>query len=215
VTQAFYDRISHVYDAIADTSEHEARGRGLELLGARAGEHALEIGYGTGHAMVELAAAVGESGRVVGIDISAGMHEVANARLVEAKLASRVRLLVDQVPPLPFEDKRFDAVFMSFTLELFDAATIPTVLEEVRRVLRPGGRLGVVAMATTPAGERESVLTHTYKWMHRHFPHIVDCQPIDVAALLEGAGFEVSVQESMKIWTLPVAVLVAVVPAGA
>ncbi|MEO8166149.1 MAG: hypothetical protein ABI619_12210, partial [Betaproteobacteria bacterium] len=50
----------------------------------------------------------------------------------------------------------------------------------VRRVLKPGGRFGTVSMATTPPGQTDSLLERTYKWMHEHFPHIVDCQPIDV-----------------------------------
>lgn len=208
MSRAFYDRISHVYDAIADASEHEAREHGLAALAVQAGERVLEIGYGTGHAVVQIAESVGKEGRVVGVDISEGMRAVAQARTAEAEVGRRVELLVEEVPPLPLPDGRFDAAFLSFTLELFDAETIPPVLAEVRRVLRPGGRLGVVSMATTPSGDRESVLTHTYRWMHRHFPHIVDCQPIDAAALLTAAGFEITYQESMQIWTLPVAVVV-------
>jgi len=87
------------------------------------------------------------------------------------------------------------------------------VLAELRRVLRPAGRLGVVAMATPLGGQLESTLSHTYRWLHRHFPHIVDCQPIDVERFLEEAGFELRAQERMSVWTLPVAIVVAVRPA--
>jgi hypothetical protein len=45
-------------------------------------------------------------------------------------------------------------------------------------------------MATPPPGETESALTYTYKWLHRHFPHIVDCEPIDAPARIVAAGFE-------------------------
>jgi ubiquinone/menaquinone biosynthesis C-methylase UbiE len=207
-TRAFYDRISSAYDLIADAGEHRCRARGLEALEVREGERALEVGFGTGHALVALATAVGDSGSVSGVDISAGMEKVARRRLHDAGLEDRVELAVAAVPPLPYEDARFDVASLSFTLELFPVEQIPEVLAEIRRVLRPGARLGVVAMAETAEGQRESVLTHTYKWLHRHFPHIVDCQPIDAAGHLERAGFELAVAERLAIWSLPVAVLV-------
>jgi len=98
---------------------------------------------------------------------------------------------------------------MSFTLELFPEPTIPAVLAECARVLRPGGRLGVVAMSLPPEGQAESALSHTYRWLHRHFPHIVDCQPIDALELVRRAGFEVGAVERMSIWSLPVVALAA------
>jgi ubiquinone/menaquinone biosynthesis C-methylase UbiE len=208
--RAFYDRISHVYDALSDSSEHESRERGLELLAPVEGERILEIGFGTGQALVPLARAVGPSGGVSGIDISEGMARLARRRLEDCDLIDRVELRVDAAPPLPWPDSRFDAVTMSFTLELFPDDVIPELLAETRRVLRPGGRLGVVSMAVSPRGERESALTHTYKWLHRHFPHIVDCRPIDAPARIRAAGFDSREEIGMAIWTLPVVALVAV-----
>ena len=59
--RAFYTRISSVYDALADRDEHVARQTGLTLLDAQAGEHVLEIGFGTGSSLMGLATAVGEA----------------------------------------------------------------------------------------------------------------------------------------------------------
>jgi demethylmenaquinone methyltransferase/2-methoxy-6-polyprenyl-1,4-benzoquinol methylase len=64
-------------------------------------------------------------------------------------------------------------------------------------------------MAHPKPGQRPSVLERTYVWMHRHFPHIVDCRPIDLAALVTAAGFQIVKQIDMEIWTLPVAAVVA------
>jgi demethylmenaquinone methyltransferase/2-methoxy-6-polyprenyl-1,4-benzoquinol methylase len=213
-TRAFYDRISRVYDALSDASEHESRERGLELLAPEEGERILEIGFGTGQALVPLARAVGPAGRVSGIDLSEGMTQLARRRLEDAGLVNRVELRVGAVPPLPWPNSHFDAATMSFTLELFPDGVIAEILAETRRVLRPGGRLGVVSMAASPRGERESALTHTYKWLHRHFPHIVDCRPIDALALIRAGGFESREVIEMAIWTLPIVALVAV-PHGA
>ena len=205
----FYDRISSVYDALSDASEGKCRDRLMERLRPVEGDRALEIGYGTGHLLADLAAAVGETGRVTGVDVSEGMAREARRRLEKRGLSGRVDVRVGAAPPLSFPDGSFDLTVLSFTLELFPEAVIPDLLGEIRRVLRPGGRLGVVSMATPGEGQHESALSHTYRWLHRHFPHIVDCQPIEVEQLLEAAGFGLKHQERMSIWTLPVAVVVA------
>lgn len=208
-TQHFYDRISQAYDLIADGGEHAARLRGLKLLNVQAGESVLEIGFGTGHALLAFAERVGSTGQVTGVDISPGMRDVAHHRLQKAGFAEQVRLLVQAVPPLPMDDACMDVVSMSFTLELFPMEVIPHVLAECRRVLKPTGRLGVVGMATVDEGEQASVLEKTYIWMHTHFPHIVDCQPIPLEAMVTEAGFTLSKQERLSIFSMPVAAIVA------
>ena len=208
--QAFYTRLSDVYDMMADSSEHRARERGLVLLAPSPGERVLEIGFGTGASIVELARSVGPTGHVSGVDVSPGMLAVARRRLEEQRgLAQWVDLRVAAVPPIPYADSSFDAVCLSFTLELFPEIAIPLVLADIRRVLVPGGRLSLVSMAAPSGGENTSVLEHSYVWMHRHFPHIVDCCPIDVGAWLERSGFRIDDSERQMIWTMPIAICVA------
>ena len=95
---------------------------------------------------------------------------------------------------------------MSFTLELFGPEDLREVLAEARRTLRSGGRLGVVSLAL-----RQSVNTATeiYIWLHRHFPHFVDCRPIAAETLIREAGFQVQQALEMSIWSLPVVAVVA------
>ncbi|MEO1995909.1 MAG: 2-heptaprenyl-1,4-naphthoquinone methyltransferase, partial [Planctomycetaceae bacterium] len=66
--RAFYDRISSVYDALSDSNEHAARETGQNALLLQDGERVLEIGFGTGNSVMDLARAVGADGRVSGID---------------------------------------------------------------------------------------------------------------------------------------------------
>jgi demethylmenaquinone methyltransferase/2-methoxy-6-polyprenyl-1,4-benzoquinol methylase len=210
-TRHFYDRLSGAYDLLADSSEHASRDKGVELLAPRAGERILEIGFGTGHVLLQLAEQVGPQGRVDGVDISPGMQEVAQKRVEEAGMQDRVSLQVANTPPLPYDDDQFDAVFMSFTLELFPLTVIPQLLLEIGRVLKEGGRFANVSMAVVdPKLEHESVLERTYVWMHRHFPHIVDCQPINAGPLLMDAGFDISAEQRLDIWTMPVEAVVGV-----
>lgn len=204
-TRSFYDRISRGYDLMADSSEHAIRERGIRALGLSRGQRVLEVGYGTGHGLVGLAHAVGKTGQVHGVDISSGMTAVARARIESAGLR-HVTLTVGDARALCFRSNVFDAVFMSFTLELFESA-IPDVLAEVHRVLRDGGRLGVVAMAET--GETNPMID-LYHWAHRQWPHLVDCRPIDVATVLHAARFQTETAGASAIWTLPVVVAIGV-----
>jgi len=204
----FYDRIANAYDLIADSNERAARQAGVRALMLKPGESVLELGFGTGNEVLDLASLVGPTGKVSGIDISPGMLTVANRKLAEAELATPIELLIGDARTLPFADGTFDAVFTSFTLELFPSGDIPTVLAESRRVLKPGGRISVVSMATVRPGHSASVLEHLYVWMHRHFPHLVDCRPIDTEGVVSAAGFRVAFVSDMEIWSMPVRIVV-------
>lgn len=207
--RSFYDRISHSYDLIATAGEHTVREMGERALELQPGESVLEIGFGTGNSLLDFAERVGPDGTVAGIDISPRMRAVAENKLRSTNLLGRVTLRISDARQLPYEDGEFDAVFLSFTLELFPATDIPLVLDEIRRVLKPGGRMGIVAMSTVQDGDRASTLERSYVWMHRHFPHIVDCQPIDLHHLLKEANFTIAAEDHMEIWTMPVHVAVA------
>jgi ubiquinone/menaquinone biosynthesis C-methylase UbiE len=203
-----YTRISSIYDTLSDNGERRIRDRGLSLLDARPGERILEVGFGTGSSIVALAQAVGGSGHVFGMDISPGMKAVAEARIRKTNPAGKISLTLTAIPPIPFHNATFDAVFMAFTLELFPDDTIPLVLSEVRRTLRPGGRLSVVSMVRDPA-KSSQVPERIYEWIHRHFPHIVDCRSIDVERLATDAGFAIARVKRLEVWGLPVAALLA------
>lgn len=208
--RAFYDRIATAYDLLSDASEREARMAGLEALGLRPGEQVLELGCGTGNELLDIASRVGPKGRVFGLDISPRMLEVAREKIEKNPPAAPIELREADARALPYADRCVDAVYSSFTLELFPEEDVPLVLGEVGRVLRPGGRLGIVSMAKVKPGEESSLLEKTYIWLHRHFPHIVDCRPIDASALLTSNGFKVSSRVDLQLWTMPVAAVVAV-----
>jgi ubiquinone/menaquinone biosynthesis C-methylase UbiE len=207
--RAFYTRISRVYDALADHDEHRAREVGLSLLDARPEESILEIGFGTGSSIVPLATAVGASGKVLGVDISPGMLAVTEERVRRANPGATIDLRVAAVPPVPFVDASVDGVFMAFTLELFPDDTISAVLLEARRALRAKGRLAVVSMALGSDEERHRLPERMYVWMHQHFPHIIDCRPIDVEQHLKDSGFTVLRTTRIGIWGLPVVAALA------
>lgn len=203
--KASYDQLSRWYDLLAGRFERKYQDTGLQQLGVKQGERILEIGFGTGYALVALARSVGSSGKVSGIDLSEGMCRVAQERVDKAHLAERVELTCGDAARLPYVAQSFDAVYISFTLELFDTPEIPLVLHECSRVLRDGGRLGVVAMSKRG---KATVMTRLYAWAHRKFPRYVDCRPIFVRQALEVAGFHVGDVTALSMWGLPVDIVV-------
>lgn len=204
-TRAFYDKISGVYDVLAEHSEGPVRQTGLDKLALVPGERVLEIGYGTGHCLVQLAKAVGPEGKVFGIDLSEGMRAQARIRLQKEHLVDRVELSSGDATHLPYPGGSMDAVFMSFTLELFDTPEIPQVLAECRRALRIGGRIGVVAITKEA---KEGFAVEAYEWTHQHFPNLLDCRPIFVRRALEAAGLSIKDATITMMW-VPVEIVVA------
>lgn len=205
-----YDRLSRRYDLLAGWAERPAGRVGLRRLAVHEGETVLEIGFGTGQALVELARAVGTRGQVHGLDLSDGMLEVAKNRLWQAGLAGLVELRLGDAASLPYRVGVFDAIFMSFTLELFDTPEIPVVLGECRRVLRDGGRLVVVALSKPAEGASlAGLVVPLYEWFHDRFPEAIDCRPIYVEPAVRQAGFGIVGTRIMSLWGLPVEIVEA------
>jgi len=201
-----YDRMSRWYDLIAGGSEAKLRTRGLRMLKPGDGEIVLEIGPGTGDVLLSLAESVGRSGKVYGVDISKGMIGISRGKMGKSGLSSRVGLLRGDGASLPFMGRVFDAVFMSFTLELFTPLDLPVVLGECLRVLQQDGRICVVSMSKTG---RSSLVMRLYEWMHRRFPKYIDCRPIFLKDVLEGSGFRVVDRDEVRLWGLAVEVAIA------
>ncbi len=204
-TRAHYDKISKVYDLLAEHTEAPVRRAGLALLAAQAGETVLEVGFGTGGCLLALSEAVGPTGRTFGLELSQGMIDAARRKLKEVPPRGPVTLICGDAAQLPFRRHSMDAVFMSFTLELFATDEIPRVLREVKRVLKVQGRVVVVGMSKAGNG---NWLMKAYQWTHQHFPNVVDCRPIYVAEALKRAGFRVGAVEHQQMW-LPVEIVLA------
>lgn len=204
LARTVYDRMSKWYDLLTGSSEQKFTEVGLQKLNVQAGEAVLEIGFGTGHSLVTLAQQAGAGGRVVGVDLSEGMLRVASERVHKHGLSDRVELHCGDAVHLPFPASSFDAVFMSFVLELFDTPELPLVLQECRRVLKHTGRIVIVSLS-----KQDKAAVRIYEWFHLRFPAYVDCRPIYARRTVEEAGFRLAGVDELLMWGLPVEVIVA------
>lgn len=191
---AAYDRLATAYDWLVSPLQRGTRRRAIDLLDVVEGERVLEVGCGPGHALVAFAAEVGPTGHVVGVDAAPGMVARARRRTARSRDGPPDVLLGD-ARSLPLCDTTFDVAFIEDTLELFPPDEMRTVLEELRRVLAPGGRLGVVTMERADA--EADLFVRAYDWVFEHVPGYerFGCRPVYAQRAVEAAGFEVTRRE--------------------
>ena len=108
-------------------------------LDPRPGEAILDFGSGPGILATELAAEVGRDGKITAVDVSGDMNAIASRRADEAGMREQIEVVLGDAAPLAFPDACFDAAISTQVLEYIDDAD--GALRELRRVLRPGGRL--------------------------------------------------------------------------
>lgn len=140
--QGLFSSIAGKYDlmnGILSFSRHKAWRRfAVSKSGLGPGDSALDACCGTGDFAFELVNAVGEQGRVVGVDFSAPMIELARTK-AERLNARAIEFAVANTCELPFADESFDCVTIGFGVR--NLADIDAGLAEMARVLRPGGKL--------------------------------------------------------------------------
>jgi len=191
----YYNRISGIYDWLT-ASEKPLIEKGVRMLCPKPGETILEIGCGSGTALALLSKKHAKSGSAIGLDLS---HQM----LLKSQKKSKARLVQGDAAQLPLIGESFDGIFCSFTLELFPEKEIPRVLNEIQRMLKPGGRLVVVALTQKPS----SLALRLYEMAHRLFPVAVDCRPIPLQQLLRKNGFKILSTNQLMNWGLPVKII--------
>jgi ubiquinone/menaquinone biosynthesis C-methylase UbiE len=134
----FYDACTW---AVTLGSMSGARKTAVKAARLKAGEAVLDVGCGTGDLTLRAARRVGTTGRAAGIDASSGMINVARRKA--AKKGREVDYRVAPIEDLPFADGEFDAALSSFMIHHLPDDLKLRGLSEVRRVLKPGGRIVV------------------------------------------------------------------------
>jgi demethylmenaquinone methyltransferase/2-methoxy-6-polyprenyl-1,4-benzoquinol methylase len=163
-----FDRIAGRYDALNSLMSaglhHRWRERAAERAKLGPGDAALDVCCGTGDLTLELSGRVSPDGYVIGCDFSEPMLDLARGKAAQ-RGAAAVRFEWADALQLPYDAGRFDAVTVGFGVRNF--ADRDRGLREMRRVLRPGGRL-VVLEFTEP--RRPPFSTFYALWFDRIVP---------------------------------------------
>ena len=157
--------------------ERAFRERLVELARLLPGEAVLDFCCGTGTLAIAAKRRVGAAGTVHGVDASPEMIDRAMRKARKAGVDVAFRTGV--VEALPFPDASFDAVLSTLMLHHLPRPVREQCVREVRRVLKPGGRVLAVDFAT-PARERQGILARLHRHGHMALREMV--------ALLNDAG---------------------------
>jgi demethylmenaquinone methyltransferase/2-methoxy-6-polyprenyl-1,4-benzoquinol methylase len=192
------DRYDFITVALSYGQDRRWKRRVIAMAAPRPGSRALDLATGTGDIAFGLA---GRGARVVGLDITQRMIELARDKA--ASQEAKVGFLVGDMLALPFPDRSFDIVTTGYGLR--NVPNLAVAIEEIRRVLAPGGQV-VSLDFNRPANSVVravylaylSVVGATLGWVlhrdpdtYRYIPASIRLYPgaEGVARLFEGGGF--------------------------
>lgn len=159
----------------------------LRAAELRPGERVLDVGCGTGIVGRLAAEAVGSGGSVTGLDVEPGMLAVARAAAGKAE----IEWIEASAESIPLPDESVDVVVCQMSLQFVPDR--PRALEEMRRVLVPGGRLVLNVPGPTSSFFEplsEALARHVNPNAAAFVERVFSLHDIDqLTALLEGAGF--------------------------
>jgi arsenite methyltransferase len=193
----FDDEIGRKLEAAYLTPDIVAHRRQvLKALALKPDEKVLDIGSGPGLLAYDMAASVGNGGRVCGIDVSEDMLTMSRRRCADQPWTEFRKA---DATALPYPDNAFDA---AVSIQVYEyVADIPAALAELHRVLRPGGRVlimdtdfGSLVLHTEHEGRMRRVLS---AW-DEHFVHAR--LPRTLSRQLRDAGFIVRHRDAITIF---------------
>ena len=148
----------------------------IDQLEIQPTDHVLEIGFGPGHG-IQQAARLAVQGRVAGVDFSETMLQQALGRNAAAIATGNVELRLGDASKLPYPDNSFHKVFGTNVVYFWEDPV--ATLQEVQRVMKPGGRLALYVISKEDIANFKVTQTGVY--------HLYTGE--DLVQLLTQAGF--------------------------
>jgi len=144
-----FERIAPQYDFMNDLisfRRHKAwRKFTMKKMNVRPGQSALDLCCGTCDWTIALAEA-SVNGKVIGLDFSQNMLDIGAVKVEKLGLNQQISLVQGNAMSLPFEDNSFDYVTIGFGLR--NVPDYMQVLQEMRRVVKPGGKVVCLEVST-------------------------------------------------------------------
>lgn len=143
-----FENIAQKYDKMNDIisfGQHRAWRRvAMKKISMQPGQTAIDVCCGTCDWAIDLAKASG-TGRIVGLDFSRNMLEVARTKITRLGLQDQIELVEDNAMALPFPDETFDIATIGWGLR--NVPDYLQVLKEMHRVVKPGGLVACLDMS--------------------------------------------------------------------
>jgi demethylmenaquinone methyltransferase/2-methoxy-6-polyprenyl-1,4-benzoquinol methylase len=180
--QSYYTWRASNYDA-GTGFEAEHHLEAIQRAAIQEGQQVLEVACGTGRATVDLANAVGATGRVDALDLTDAMLKQARAKIDQRGFSSRVHFRQGNAQALSYPDASFDVLYNGYMFDLIPLDGFVPILAEFHRVLKPGGELVLVNMSKPDA--RKTFYERIYErgWA------VMPCRPVLMSPYLEPLGF--------------------------
>jgi ubiquinone/menaquinone biosynthesis C-methylase UbiE len=156
-TRRVYDALAAIYPLSTYLFHSKAHSAALQYSGINNGDRVLEIATGSGEMLRKLVE-TNPDGVTIGLDLSPKMAAFSQRRIRREWPSAGAHCGAVDVRSLPFADASFDAVVCCFLLELLGREDISRTLNEVQRVLRPGGRFSLVVI-----GQNRPMFNQAYR----------------------------------------------------
>ncbi len=186
------DQIAFMYDPLVRFLSFFIGGaRGLEVMwtyvidemGATPGKKVLDVCCGTGVMCARIADVVGAGGAVVGVDLSEKMLKKAEKRKIKK---DTVRFCLSNAEEIPYDDGYFDCASITFGLHEMPHQVRMNVLCEMRRVMKPGGKIAVLDYSYPTNKLIQCLFTI---WMFVEGKTAKDFIKRDLSSMIRDAGF--------------------------
>lgn len=198
-----YTRLAPLYGIWEWVAEGSAQRTAMEMAAIQNGESLLEVAVGLGTSL-NILRKQNPNGRNIGMDLTSVMLR-----------RTRKHLMIDQnVNPalcqgdamvMPFADASFDLIYCTFLLDLLPIPDIHVVIREMRRVLRPSGRVVIAHL---------SMNHRSFNWfwilLYSSIPMLLGgCRPIQLTNCLPHDGFMVQQVQVVSQWGIPSEIILA------
>jgi ubiquinone/menaquinone biosynthesis C-methylase UbiE len=163
--------IRYLQEAASDSAIVALRSRALSQLQLKPGDHVVDLGCGPGTVTVPMGTAVGQTGRVVGVDVDPQMTAAADKAALQAGVEDFVSHRTGDCTKLAFESGVFDACYCERVFQHLHGDGPTRAAAEILRILKPSGRFIIIdtdwSTMSIETKQRDLALRVLQAWLQR------------------------------------------------